>query len=199
MTVQLVTPPTIEPVTWGEVLAHLGINDVDEAVNESSIEDINRLIKAVRVHLEQSVLNRALITQTWNVFYDYFPGCNYIELPYPLLQSITHVKYTNSAGTITTLTAVTDYLEDIVSEPGRVVLPYSGSWPTFTPYPIRPIEIQFIAGYGSTEDSVPAEIRQAMLIMISDLYENHEDKVEKALTNLGTVDSLLANYRMFHF
>jgi len=199
MTVQLVTPPTLEPVTWGEVLAHLGIKEFDEDTTASSIEDINRLIKAVRVHLEQSVLNRALITQTWKVFYDYFPGCDYISIPFPLLQSITHVKYTNSAGTITTLTATTDYLEDIVSEPGRVVLPYSGSWPTFTPYPIRPIEIQFVAGYGNTEADVPAEIRQAILIMVSDLYENHEDLVEKALTNLGTVDSLLANYRIWHF
>lgn len=199
MTTSLVTGPTLEPLTWAQVADHLRIQSVDEDMDTSSIEYLDRLIKATRTHLELSYLNRAFITQTWKYYLDSFPACNYIELPYPPLQSITHVKYTNTAGTVTTLTLTTDYLVDTVSTPGRVVLPYSGSWPSSELYPINPVEIQFVCGYGATADYVPDEIKQGMLLLISDLYENRESQVERALVENKTVERLLSNYRIFVF
>jgi uncharacterized phiE125 gp8 family phage protein len=199
MTIQLVTGPALEPLTYAQVCDHMRIQSFDEDMDLASIEYIERLIKAVRLHFERVVLNRSLITQIWKVFFDFFPSCDYIELPFPPLQNVTHVKYTDSAGTPTTLTATTHYLEDIVSDPGRVVLPYNGSWPTATLYPVNPIEIQFVCGYGDTPEDVPEGIGQAMLITIADLYENREDLVEKALSNNRTVDRLVADYINWHF
>jgi len=194
-----VTGPTSEPLTYQQVCDHLRIQTVDEDLDASSIEDIDRLIVATRTHLEHSYLNRALITQTWKVYYDEFPSENYINIPFPPLQTVTHIKYTDSDGTPTTMTLTTDYLVDSTSTPGRLVLPYNGSWPTATLNQVNPIEIQYICGYGDTADSVPAEIKQAMLLMIADMYENREDLVDRAMSNNRTLDRLMFNYRVWKF
>jgi uncharacterized phiE125 gp8 family phage protein len=195
----IVTGPASEPITYQQAADHMRIQSLDEDMDTASIEILERLIRSVRAHLEHSYLNRSLITQTWKYYLDEFPGCGYIALPLPPLQSVTHVKYTDSGGTQTTMTVTTDYLVDIVSTPGRVVLPYLGSWPSATLYPINPIEIQFVCGYGSTPEDVPDEIKQAMLILVADLYENREDMVEKAMSNNRTVDRLLFNLKVWSF
>jgi len=195
----LVTGPAREPLTYTQVCEHLRIQTVDEDLDPSSIEYIDRLIVATRTHLEHSYLNRALITQTWKVYYDEFPSENYINIPFPPLQTVTHIKYTDCDGTQTTMTLTTDYLVDATSTPGRLVLPYNESWPSVTLYPKNPIEIQYVCGYGATGESVPAEIRHAMLLMIADMYENREDLVERAMSNNRTLDRLLFNYRVWKF
>ena len=169
----------------------------DEQIDASSQDTIERLIKAVRVHFESTILNRALITQKWKLYLDSFPICDHIDIPLPPLQSSgLSFKYTDSGGTETTMTVTTDYLVDTVSEPGRIVLPYNGIWPLTELYPVNPIVIEYQCGYGLTPEDVPSEIRQAMLIMIADLYDNREDLVEKAMSNLKTVDRLLSGYRI---
>jgi len=196
---ELVTGPANEPLSYQQVCDHLRIQTVDEDMDASSIEYIDRLIVATRTHLEHSYLNRALVTQTWKVYYDEFPSENYIKIPFPPLQTVTHIKYTDSDGTPTTMTLTTDYLVDAKSTPGRLVLPYNESWPSVTLHPRYPIEIQYICGYGDDPEDVPDAIRHAMLLMIADMYENREDLVERAMSNNRTLDRLLFNYRVWKF
>jgi uncharacterized phiE125 gp8 family phage protein len=198
MTLQLVTGPSIEPLEYEEVLDHLRIADVDEESDESSVAYIERLIKAVRLHLERVVLNRSLITQTWKLYLNEFPYGNYIEIPYPKLQSISSLKYTDSTGVQTTW-AASNYIVDSVSTPGRLVLTYLNTWPVLSLYPSNPIEVQFVSGYGSLAEDVPEPIKQAMLMMISDLYENREEFSQANLKSLGLVESYLFDYRVIKF
>jgi uncharacterized phiE125 gp8 family phage protein len=102
---------------------------------------------AAAVEKAESYLRRKLITQTWKVYLDDWPGSGFISLPFGQLQSVTHVKYTDSDGDQSTFSS--DYYgTDTDSEPGRVVLNYGESWPTAVLATKNPIEIQFVCGYG---------------------------------------------------
>ena len=184
--------PSEEPVSIEEAKAHLRV-DIEDDDNL-----ILNLITAARKKTE-TILKRSLITQTLIYYPDEWPDGDYIELPLPPLQSVTSVIYTDYAGTATTLTQNTDYVADIKKDPGRVVLDYGMTWPTTTLDVTSPIAITYQAGYGTVED-VPMPIRQAILILVSDFYENRESYiVGQTPAHIKTVEALLGPYICHHF
>lgn len=190
---ELILAPIIEPITYAHVLHHLRVDTFDEAIDEASIEYIDRLIAAIRKDCE-AFTNRAFLTQTWKYYLQEWPSKNYIEIPKPPLQSVTHVKYTDADGTQTTFS--TDYYtEDTKSVKGRVVLKPNQSWPSVTLYSSNPIEIQFICGFGDTPEDVPEGIQHAILLQAGDLWDNREDYREGNLSK--TSEKLLWKHRVF--
>ena len=163
MSLSLVTPPAVEPVTLVEAKAHL------RETSSDSDTYITTLITAARSYIDgkDGILNRAICTQTWELLLDEFP--DEIAVPLPTLQSVESVKYLDSSGVLQTL-STDDYTVDEVSEPGRIV-PVD-SWPTTGDY-INAVTVRFIAGYGVAAD-VPTTIKQAMLLLIGHWYENRE-------------------------
>ena len=142
------------------------------AHTSSSDTKLNNYITVARQYAEM-YLGKSLITQTWKQFFQCFPRCNFIELAYPPLQSVTHVKYKdfqNEQYTLGTDDSV-DTEVDTDQSPGRIVLQYNETWPTVSLWPINPVEVQFICGYGSTRTSIPECVRQAMLFDIQAMYE----------------------------
>jgi uncharacterized phiE125 gp8 family phage protein len=137
MKYRIITPPVFEPVTLDEAVAHT--HAIDDTTENNKL---TALITAAREYCEMYT-RRALATQTVEAYLDYFSGCS-IELPMPPLQSVTSIKYTNSAGAETTMPTA-DYIVDTDSAPGRIVLPYGRTWPAFVPYTSNPIKITFIA------------------------------------------------------
>jgi uncharacterized phiE125 gp8 family phage protein len=139
-----------------------------------STEDttINNLITSAREDAED-ITRRAFATQTLEAYLDYFPHQCDIELPNPPLQSVTSVKYKNSAGVEVTMTANTDYIVDTDRNIGRIVLPYGKTWPSFTPYTVNPIKIRYVAGY-TAENPIPEKFKQAMLLHIGFYYYNRD-------------------------
>jgi uncharacterized phiE125 gp8 family phage protein len=141
----------------------------------ASIEDtyIQDLITAAREYCED-YQHRALATQTWDLILDKFPCSNSIEIPLSPLQSVTNVKYIDYAGVSATMTAgLSGYFTDTDSEPGRVCLSYYITWPIFTEYPYGAVRIRFVAGYtGIAPNIIPKKTKQAMLMLISYMYEN---------------------------
>ena len=161
-----VTPPTCEPVSMADAKLHAKI---DESADNNTV---TALIAAAR-KMAESYTNRVFITQTWKLFLDGAPCKSSLELPKAPLQSVTHIKSYDDSDAATTLDA-SNYFVDAMSRPGRIVLRSSGSWPT----PERVangFEAQFICGYGADADSVPAEIKQAILLIIAHLYEHRGD------------------------
>lgn len=119
---------------------------------------------------------RALFTQTWDLYLDEFPTEDYIKLPFGNLQSVTSIKYKDTAGTETTMTVTTDYLvETNGSKCGRIVLPWGVSWPSGELYPSNPITIRFICGWTTTA-LIPSKIRNAVLMTAVDLWQNRESQ-----------------------
>lgn len=171
-----------------------GVNVLKQTAYSPEDTYIESLITATRTLVEEHI-GRRLITQTWNFYLDNFDGHNtwpqnlqlglilnaygngYIKLPYAApLQSVTSVTYRDSDETTNTM-STSDYIVDTISEPGRVVLGYGKSWPSATLSPSNPINIEYVTGYG-TSTAVPKEIKQAMLLIIGDLYNNRENSRE---------------------
>ena len=185
----LVTGPTTFPVTLEEAKAQLFM-DADDVVDEAVLWG---LIRAATECCER-VTRRALISQTWDMFLDYWPqrglnGSDYwwdgtqegaigslfnpvraILIPKPPLQSITHIKTYDNADTPTTYSA-TKYFTDTASKPGRLVIREANETP-WGERDANSIEIRFVAGYGDDRGTVPQALREGILRLTAWAYEN---------------------------
>ncbi len=189
MATKIITAPTDEPITLDEAKDHLRvyIDDDDSVISEQ--------ITSARVWVEQ-YLGRALLTQTWEVYFNEFPAC--IEIPFPPLQSVTSIKYIDSDGVEQTLDAG-EYNVHIQNEPGIIVLAYGKSWPSIR-YELNAIAIRFVTGWATAAD-IPGPIKSAMLLLIGHLYEHREQATIGIQVNeipFG-IEALLFPYRMIKF
>jgi len=145
-------------------------------VNAATVAEddlLTAIIQASREYVE-NYTRRALLTQTWYLYLDAFPDCDYIKLPWGNLQSVTSVKYKDYEGTETTMTVTDEYLVETNGEGvGRIVLPYGVTWPTFTAYPSNPITIEYVCGWTAAA-LVPEAIRAACKLVCADLWTNRE-------------------------
>ncbi len=167
MSVKVVTAPEEFPVTLTEAKAHLRIDHTYEDTL------ITALIEAATIYAEKFT-GRALIDQTLDVYLDEFP-VGALEIPKPPLISVTGLFYTNSGGSEIEFT---DFDVDDASEPARLYLPMSGTWPTPSTAP-NSVRIRVRAGYidatvSPAEANVPPSIKAAILLYIGALYENRE-------------------------
>jgi uncharacterized phiE125 gp8 family phage protein len=182
-----------ESVTLQDIYDFLRL-DTDN--NEDTL--LSSLILAAEQYAE-GFTRRKFITETCYYYLEKFPAENFIRLPYGKLQSITSITYKDSDGTETTMVKGTDYLEDIISEPGRAVLPYGGSWPTDVLYPTNPIIVTFVCGYGATPADIPEDIKTGIKMIVSDLYENRQVQDTQQLFQNNTAYNLLWPYRLWEF
>jgi uncharacterized phiE125 gp8 family phage protein len=201
MRATMTTAPSEEPVTLAEAKVHLKVEiDDDDAL-------IDSLIATAREQVEDWT-RRAIMTQTWDYFLDAFPSCNYITLPFGNLQPdvagpvppayALSITYRDSAGTVTTMVAGTDYLvEPNGDQHGRIVLPYGMTWPSVALYPSNPIAIRFNCGWADAAD-VPAKIKAAIKILCSEMYENRgEAVIGQTVVENKTAEYLLASERLW--
>ena len=176
MQLVLETAPALEPISLTELCTHLRIDEYD---SDSGIE-LEAIIEAGREIIED-LTSRKLFTQTWNYYFDAFPNKNSFKIPFGNLQSVTYVKYTDSDGVVTTMTAGTDYIVETNGEQcGRIVLPYGVTWPSFTHYSSNPIVVQFVCGWEYDSDglsSMPSKYKSAIKLICGDLYANREGQV----------------------
>ena len=136
---------------------------------------------------------RAFATQTLEMLLDNFPAADF-DIEMPPLQSVTSVKYKNSAGTETTMTVTTQYLVDSDRDIGRLVLPYGKSWPSFAAYPVNPIRIRYEAGY--TTD-FPKIYKNAMLLHVGYMYKYRDTAIPES--ELNTIKNLYSLRRVRWF
>lgn len=157
MGLKLISAPASEPVTAAEIITRLGITSGDV-----SSTDLDALIKGARQWAEQYT-ERAFITQTWEKRIDAFQEDG-IELAKGPVQSIESVKYVDSAGTVQTLVADTDYVLEDYSDPAWVLPAHGTSWPSPRDE-ANAVRVQFVAGYGAAS-AVPQPIINAIVLMV---------------------------------
>ena len=156
------TDPTEEPITASEVKTYARIDGSDE---DTLIESY---IVAVRQAAEQ-YLGRALITQTITMLLDSWPG-DVVKLPRPPLISITGV-YTTDESDSDTVYASSNYFVQTIPEPGELVIKFGYTFPTNTERYKGGFKIIYVAGYGDA-DSVPNNIKEALKMWVTYIYEN---------------------------
>lgn len=160
------TAPASEPLTTAEAKLHCRI-DADETEENDYIDG---LVKAARRWVEQ-VTWRTLISTTYELRLDHF-GCVPLLVPRPPLSSVTHIKYLDLNGTLTTWDS-SNYEVDIYGDPGRIRPVSTGSWPSVGAYQ-NGVLIEYVAGYGASASSVPEELRMAMRMMVAHWYRQRE-------------------------
>jgi len=168
------TLPSVEPIDLITAKTHLRVDSADDDAY------IPALITAARERIEDW-LDRALIQQTLVYVRDRWPQGNEISLPGGKVLSVVSVTYKDTAGAEHQFT---DYLADTESVPGRIVLAYGASWPGDALHPLNPIRIEYTAGYGLAATDVPQKIKQAILLLVSHLYEHREETTAEKLERL---------------
>lgn len=164
MELNLVTPPTEEPLTLDEVRWYLKLPSTRED------DHVKSLISSARAYVEGTT-GRALIKQKWKLrFKPPYPKKSplikreedtlKIHLPYPPLLSVEEVKMKEQPI------------------PFRVeendVFLSSFCWE-------KDISISFWAGYGDTKEALPPNLKMGTL-MATSLFENH-DPIDLSLLN----------------
>lgn len=190
MRLRLVTAPAVTPVDVAAARAHV------EVYGSAHDDKLEAMIDAAVSNLDgpAGILGRALVEQEWEMSLDAFPA-DCLDVPLPPLRSVSSITYIDAAGAPQTL-APAAYVVDTASAPGAITPAYGTSWPA-TRAQRNAVKVQFKAGYGATGDDVPAAIKQAILLMVGDLFENREAAVVGAArTDNPTVDRLLFPFRI---
>jgi uncharacterized phiE125 gp8 family phage protein len=187
----LKTAPSSYPVTLTEAKDHLRRTDTADDTY------VTALITTATAVIENMTSNR-FVSQTWTAYLTEFPGESFIKLPFGKVISVTSLKYTDYAGTVTTW-AASNYSVDAISSPGKIDLAYDISWPSDVVLrPVNGVAIEWVTGYSAA----PVEIKQAILLMISHLYENREPVLTSQFGKATiaavpmAIDALIADYRM---
>lgn len=190
-----ITAPTVEPVDAADVRAH---TKIDQGAEDPLLEV---LIASARA-LAEAETGRQFVTATWEAIYDGFPCASEIVLPRPPLVSVSSVKYLDTSGTEQTWSTSNYVVEAPSGEtaaPGRLRLAYGVSWPT-TQCVARSVRVRYICGYGSASSpaAVPAGIRHAIMVGVSEAYKNREESIQGTISQDAamTMARLLGPFRV---
>ena len=177
--IEVATAPASNAVSAAEAKTHLRVSHANDDTY------IANLIKAAEGMVE-TYTNRRLITGTYDLKQSSWN--KRIILPYSPVVSITYIKYYDASNVEQTL-ATSEYFYNVSEEP--VEINYINSEPSLYDYRNDPITVRFITGY----TTVPEPLRQAILLLVGDMYENRLDYPRE---RFSTWKMLCQPYRVFY-
>jgi uncharacterized phiE125 gp8 family phage protein len=161
-----------EPITLATARLHLRLDTIGSPPTHPDDSLVTALISVAR----ESVENFTELTVAVNDFQmklDAFPTAE-INLGTWPVNSITSVTYVDANGATQTINSA-DYVLDTFSKPAQIVPAFGKTWPMVRNQP-NAVTVTFEAGYtGDTSpvnNEMPKALKQAMLLTITDLYEN---------------------------
>jgi len=155
------------PLTTAEVNDHLKESFTDI----SSEELIPIFIKAVEYFGEQFT-KRVFLTKTFTNYRRCWEST--YELRKSKLGVINSVKYYDTDDSLQTIDS-SNYLTSNSEEFSSLYFIETYSYPSLSSNIRQPIQIEFTAGYGTTESSIPNNIKTAMLNHLALLWKNRGD------------------------
>ncbi len=168
----------------------LGTGFADDATQDAVLESTLRAALAAI----ESRTGKAIFTRDFRWRLTSWRGFQREELPVAPISTILSVKVVENDGNEAPMPAGSYSLTEDAHRPslaavglGLPTVPVGGR-----------IEIELTAGYGSTWDELPADLRQAVLLLAADFHENRHD--DQSSTQMPTrVHALLAPYRAVRF
>lgn len=185
---KIVTPPDHEPLTLDEAKLHLRVDhDLEDA-------KILGMIRTAREAAEEAA-SRTLVPTTYKVKLDDWPIPEWKRGRWRReiriddeLQQVVSVSYRDAAGDLQVLDESAYDVDE--GPPGRIVPAYGACWPRVRPGP-GAVEVVYTAGYAS-DDLIPQSLKDWMLLLVGNLYENRESTVPGAsVAELPDLDDLL--------
>ncbi len=179
----LITGTSTLVVSLNEVKTNLRI----DLSNTSEDTLITNLILAATNYFELKT-GRDLINKTYATYLDNFPGNssgyaplmygnNYncaIKLKKSRVQSITSIKYLVDDIEVTYASSNYYFTKEADNFP-QIFLKQDSSWPSDLDNKAQAVTITFVAGFGTSGSNVPYSIQQAILQLVTYLYENRGD------------------------
>lgn len=162
MSTRATTPPAELAVSLAAAKETLRIDASDTSLDAS----ITRWIKGVTREAEHQ-LGRSLINQGWRLSLDAFPDA--FRLDHPPIVSIQSIQYFDVDNTLQTLDPA-DWLADIVTEPGFIVPGIGKAWPESYDR-VHAVTVDYTAGYGATEESVPVNVQLYILARLAEQFD----------------------------
>ena len=172
MGLSLKTAPSVEPVLFAEQKTFMRETSAVENA------DITKYLLVARRTAEKRTW-RQFITATWTLTFDSFPSGDTIEFPKTPLQTVTHVKYTDTSDVLQTFSSgsyqvVTDALDGV----GYLKLLSGESWPSDVKTVDNVVTIEYVAGYGDAGTDVPEEAKMGIKYICADIYTNRTDTIQ---------------------
>lgn len=178
----LVTAPAALPVTLSEAKAQLRVDHSDEDALISAL-----IASAVAQIDGPDGIGYAMQAQTWRLTLDAFPAV--IRLPMRPVVSVSAITYVGSDDVTATFPA--ESYRVVIAGGTALIEPVHGvSWPS-TKDVLGAVNITFVAGVGA-----PDPLKLAILMMITDAYENRAAQDAKDLKPNRAVESILSRYRV---
>lgn len=169
--VVITTPAITYPITVSEVKEQT-IIDSGFTADDTLIE---AMIKAATGYAE-AYCRRKFITATITEYYNAFPvSSKGFELSFKAI-AVNSVKYKDSDNTEQTWAAA-NYQADLFATPTEIREAYNKTYP-LTYNELNTVYVEYTTGYGAAA-AVPQEIKQALLLMVADMYENRTDSIER--------------------
>ena len=186
MSLTIYAQPTEEPITAAEARAWLKqSSDVDDTWIT------NVLIPAARRVAERE-MNRAIISQTWDLELDCQPKI--ITLPLGTVTAVTYVKTVADDDTETTESSTETYhAETDKTSHNRIFLRVGGTWTTTT-RKRGVMLVRFVVGWADA-DAVPADIKQGLCALVAHYYYNRGSIGSPDIPSV--VADLLGNWIVF--
>jgi len=155
-----------ETVLLSEAKAHLNVLDDTDDTYIASLITVART--AAEAHTKLDLVPKTVV---W--YLNDFPAGEIELRDHTPLRSVTTIHYLDADGT-TAAVSTGDFNYDIYSEPPRIYEGYDDTWPTVYPYmdAVNNVTITYASGY--TTATLPPQAKQAILIMVSDMYEHRE-------------------------
>ena len=163
------------------------------------------LIKAATL-LAERYTRREFLTKTFTMYLDFFPYSkqtgNLVETNFndetilvkrSKLQTINSIKYYQNEVLETMTTSLYSFTKD--NDYSRIYLK-SGTWADIDNRK-QAVEIDFDAGYGATNTSIPQSLKDALKIIIAYMYSNRGDCIlDNSLLMLSGAMPILDMYQI---
>ena len=153
-------------LTTAEAKTHL---KVDTTADDTYIDNlVSAATESAQIFTNRYFINTT-ITQhgdTWSDIATLFKS---------KVNSITHIKYYDSDNSLQTL-ATSVWISDINHQPARIGLKPNQSFPSLADR-INAVNCKYVVGYGSAASDVPEGIREAVLLIVGNWYENRQEVV----------------------
>lgn len=164
-----VTAPELSPVTVEDISAQTRVEIQDDGAL------LMQYVRAATAHLE-TISGRAFITQGWSVSYSGWIRDRWgvrLPLPVPVAQSVSAMRYVDRTGVEQTVNADQYRITGGQTDAPVVALVDEFTTPD-TSRREDAITINYIAGYGDNPADVPEDLRHAVLMLASQMYEHRD-------------------------